>query len=363
MSDSQNLIETPDLSGAPNLKLLILRRCIRLYKIHASLGDLKRLILLDMDTCKRLESLPHNISWNALEIFILSGCSRLKKLPEVVTNILYLEELSLDEITITPLPVSVKHSTSLIKLDLRDCKNLSSLLNGCYSSMSLKIPNLSGCSKLDHLPENFGERKDLKQLYLCEIAVTVLPSSDVYLKNLRVLALSKNICMGLSSKSFLSRCMGLSFTSFISSCKGVFPKPLISGCTGLSLRFPLMQSRSLDPMGMGIGLCSLTKLGLSYCNIQTIPNFLGCLSYLEHLNLGGNNFVSLPESIIQLFNLTYLYLEGCTHLRMLPELPLNIKYIDARKCTSLETLPLRPESDFRPKFRRLNCDKLIKNQG
>ncbi|KAF3950589.1 hypothetical protein CMV_023682 [Castanea mollissima] len=48
---------------------------------------------------------------------------------------------------------------------------------------------------------------------------------------------------------------------------------------------------------------------------------------------------------------------------MLPKLPLNIGYIDATNCTSLETLSLRPESDFLPSFRLLNCDKLIKNQG
>ena len=112
-----------------------------------------------------------------------------------------------------------------------------------------------------------------------------------------------------------------------------------------------------------IGLCSLTELDLSYCNVQTIPNVLGCLSSLEYLNLRENNFVSLPESIIQLSNLRDLYMGGCTHLRMLPKLPLNIKYIDATKCTSLETLSLRPESDFQPNFRLLNCDKLIKNEG
>ena len=129
----------------------------------------------------------------------------------------------------------------------------------------------------------------------------------------------------------------------------------------------MQPRRCPSPMGMLehslIGLCSLTELDLSYCNVQTIPNALGCLSSLKHLYLMGNNFVCLPESIIQLSNLTSLFMGGCTHLRMLPKLPLNIKYIDATKCTSLETLSLRPEYDFRPDFRLLNCDKLIKNQG
>nr|POE77230.1 disease resistance protein rpp5 [Quercus suber] len=73
-SDSRNLIEIPDQSGAPNLKQLILRRCTGLYKIHASIGDLKRLIRLDLNGCKCLKSLPHKISLEALEFFDLGGC-------------------------------------------------------------------------------------------------------------------------------------------------------------------------------------------------------------------------------------------------------------------------------------------------
>ena len=143
------MIEIPDLSGVPNLKQLILQRCTRLYKIHASLGDLKRLTRLDLNGCKRLESLPHKINLEALETFIIDGCSRLKKFPEVVGNMSCLLVLSLNETAITGLPLSIEHLIGLINLYLRDCKNLSSLPNACYSSMSLKILTLSGYSKLD----------------------------------------------------------------------------------------------------------------------------------------------------------------------------------------------------------------------
>ena len=69
LSDSQKLIETPDFSGAPNLKHLILRRCTKLYKIHASLRNLKWLIQLDLNGCKCLEILPPKISLESLEVF------------------------------------------------------------------------------------------------------------------------------------------------------------------------------------------------------------------------------------------------------------------------------------------------------
>ncbi|XP_075648262.1 TMV resistance protein N-like [Castanea sativa] len=297
LSDSQYLIEIPDLSGAPKLKQLILRHCTRLYKIHTSLGDLKQLIRLDLNGCKCLESLPHKISLEALEIFDLGGCSRLKKFPEIVGNI---------------------------------------LLNACCCLTSLKILTLSGCSKLDELPENLGNIEVLEELDVSGTAITGLPLSVVHLKNLKILSLRG--CVGLSSKSF-----------------------------NKLLSFPLMQrKRSPDPMGILEclqGLWSLTKLDLSYCNIQTIPDVLGPLSSLEVLNLTGNNFVCLPESIIQLSNLRGLYLGRCNQLQMLPKLPLNMYFIDATGCTSLETLSLSPEYDFRPIIYLLNCVKLIYNQG
>ncbi|XP_075648254.1 disease resistance protein RUN1-like isoform X2 [Castanea sativa] len=61
LSDSQNLIKTLDFSRVPNLKQLILQRCIRLSKIHTSLGNLKWLIRLDLNGCKCLKSLPKNL--------------------------------------------------------------------------------------------------------------------------------------------------------------------------------------------------------------------------------------------------------------------------------------------------------------
>ena len=144
MSDSRNLIEIPDLSGAPNLKQLILRRCTKLYKIHASIGDLKRLIRLDLNGCKCLESLPHKINLEALEFFDLGSCSKLKKFLEIVKNMSCLSKLFLSETAIRDPSLLVEHSTSLIDLDLRDCKNLSSLPIAIYS---LTAQNLTNCQR------------------------------------------------------------------------------------------------------------------------------------------------------------------------------------------------------------------------
>ncbi|XP_065637067.1 disease resistance protein RUN1 [Quercus suber] len=65
LSDSQNLIKTLDFSGVPNLKQV--QCCIRLSKIHASLGNLKRLIRLDLNGCSALSAFHPRSTWNLLK--------------------------------------------------------------------------------------------------------------------------------------------------------------------------------------------------------------------------------------------------------------------------------------------------------
>ncbi|WJX50837.1 hypothetical protein P8452_37088 [Trifolium repens] len=64
----------------------------------------------------------------------------------------------------------------------------------------------------------------------------------------------------------------------------------------------------------------LTELDISFCRLSQIPDALGCLTWLERLNLRGNNFVILP-SLQNLSKLEYLNLEHCKQLTSLPELP------------------------------------------
>ena len=313
------------------MKKLILRGCTRLSNIHASLGNLKQLIQLDLNGCKSLRSLPNKIGLEALEIFDLGGCSRLKKFPEIVGNMSHLSKLYLNKTPIKDLPLAGEHVTGLIKLDLRDCKNLSHLPNAYCSSMSLKILTLSGCSKIGELPKNLRNLEGLEELDVSGTTIKMPPTSINLLKNLKVLSLHG--CEGLSPKSS---------NKLISFQQRSNPYPMV------------MLENSLS------GLCSLTQLDLSFCNLQSIPDYIGCLSYLSYLNLGGNNFVCLPK-IIQLSNLKILRLSFCTRPQSMPTLPLNMDYIFARN-TSLETLSIRPDDEFVPEINLVNCVKLIENQ-
>ncbi|KAK4378746.1 hypothetical protein RND71_000608 [Anisodus tanguticus] len=77
-SHSHFLKRTPDFSGLPHLKTLILKDCIKLVKIHESIGCLDGLVYLNLRDCKNLRKLPGSFcKLKSLEKLIISGCCRL----------------------------------------------------------------------------------------------------------------------------------------------------------------------------------------------------------------------------------------------------------------------------------------------
>jgi Leucine-rich repeat (LRR) protein len=200
----------------------------------------------------------------------------------------------------------------------------------------LKDVDISGCSKFERLPENLGNAESVEELDVSGTAIRHVPSSIGRLKNLKRLSLEG--CKGLSSSN-------KSWYELIP----FYSKPI-----------------SPDPVGLSplLGLCSLTRLNLSDCNLKAIPNDIGSLFSLEYLNLDGNKFVCLPESIGQLSNLKWMSMDNCTSLRSLSKLPSNIKAIRAKNCISLEMLPdlLKPNDSFKPNLFLENCFKLADNQ-
>lgn len=193
--------------------------------------------------------------------------------------------------------------------------------------------NLSGCSKIENLPENLGNMVSLSALRLRGTAVRELPSSIVLPKRLHGACFRG--CQWPSSSSA--------------------PMPTSQDVVGVLLR-------SLS--------CLLIKdLDFSDCNLSAIPNDIGCLSFLNALHLSGNDFISLPESISQLFRLTVLDLDGCKRLRSLPNLPSKVNVLSLNNCISLETLPELQNDRLRLNdfyfnslsFNCLNCFSLVDN--
>ncbi|KAH9725664.1 hypothetical protein KPL70_007964 [Citrus sinensis] len=170
------------------------------------------------------------------------------------------------------------------------------------------------CFKLENVPETLGQVESLEELDISGTAIRQPLSSIFLMKNLKEL-----------------------------SCRGCKGSP---SSASWFLRSPINLMRwSSDPVALSLpsslsGLCSLTKLDISDCDLGegAIPSSIGDLCSLEKLCLSRNSFVSLPASIYRLSNLQEIELEECKMLQTLPRLPASIQWILLDGCVSLETL-------------------------
>ena len=360
LSHSQHLTKTPDFSGAPNLKRLILEGCTSLVEVHPSIGFHKKLIFLNLDGCKNLKSFSSSIHMESLQILTLSGCFKLNKFPEVQGKMEHLPELSLEGTAIKGLPSSIENLSGLVSLNLTNCKKLASLPQSICELSSLRILDLCGCSELKELPYDLGSLQCLVKLKANGSGIQEVPPSINLLTNLQVLSLAG--CKGAKSKK---RTWVSSFSS------PTIPLGLPASLSGLSSLTKFFSSPTI-PLGLPAsfsGLSSLTKLNLSDCNLLwegVSPIDLTSLSSLVKLNLSRNNFIMVPTGLSGLSRLKILELTGCINLQSLPELPASIEWLTANDCTSLETFSCSlagyATTGFRSfNFQFSNCPRLMGN--
>ncbi|XP_040994597.1 disease resistance protein RUN1-like [Juglans microcarpa x Juglans regia] len=82
LSHSKNLIETPDLTGVPNLERIYLKGCRSLCEVHPSIGSLKRLKALELEKCSSLEKLPDLSSLERMT-YLSAGRTAITQMPSV----------------------------------------------------------------------------------------------------------------------------------------------------------------------------------------------------------------------------------------------------------------------------------------
>ncbi|GMP78124.1 hypothetical protein CsSME_00034176 [Camellia sinensis var. sinensis] len=226
-----------------------------------------------------------------------------------------LEELLLESCTsLMELHESIELLDKLFHLNLKDCTNLRYLPGSICKLKSVKHLNLTGCAKLEEFPKHLGHMESLTELLADGTAIKQLPFSIGLLKNLRLLSL-KGCNRQLTTKSWFS---------------------LISSWVLLRKNTDFIRSLPSSVLG----LCSLTKLDLSDCNLSEgdFPADLRSLSSLRVLDLGGNNFRSIPYGFSHLSKLEDLGLDNCKGLQSISNLPPNLLEVRAYGCTSLEKI-------------------------
>ncbi|TYG47777.1 hypothetical protein ES288_D11G368400v1 [Gossypium darwinii] len=232
-----------------------------------------------------------------LEALIMEGCTRLVDVHPSIRVLKMLKLLNLRDCTsLRSLPTRIGME-SLETLILSGCSSLVRFPEIDGKMEHLKTLDLSSCYKIKYLPVNLQQVEFLEELDLSETAITEPPSLIFQLENLKIL--SFNGCKGPSSKL----------------------RP------NMPLMLPSLSS-----------LSSLRELKLRDCNLREgdIPSDIFCLSSLTHLDLSGNNFLSIPASITRLPKLKLLMLSSCKELKSLPELLTSIARVCIDGCASLE---------------------------
>ncbi|XP_059665380.1 disease resistance-like protein DSC1 [Cornus florida] len=318
LSCCRYLKETPDLSSLPCLERLHLMECVNLVKVHLSSGVHSRLGRVRLDGCIKLSNLPRSIQWTNLVEFHLSGCVKLENFPEIQGDMDRLDRLYLGNSGINGLPSSFEHLSGLQVLDL------------------------TGCQKLKNVPNNiFCRMKRLHSLYMERVAMTQLPSSIEHLSKLGILYFSH------------------------------FQKQYTKHTKHFQMPFSFLGKRKRGNstylhLEMLSGLCNVTRLQLSNCNLseESFPNDISSLSFLKYLDVSENNFVHIPASFIQLRKLGWIDLEHCRSLRTLTSLPPSIRYVNAHGCESLERywIPSSEKSPDKRIFIFSECHKLVMDE-
>ncbi|KAH9679692.1 Disease resistance-like protein DSC1 [Citrus sinensis] len=206
LSYFKQLSRIPDLSLALNLEELNLAGCTSLFEIHSSIqhlnkleelpssiGNLSRLVTLDLRKCLRLKKVSSSLcNLKSLESLYLSGCLKLEKLPEEIGNLGSLKNMVANEIAISQVPSSISCLNRVELLSFAGCK-------GRPPQMGLKLPilfqsqileNLSliNCNIIE-LPESLGQLPSLKYLNLEENNFEKIPSNIKQVSKLSLLIL------------------------------------------------------------------------------------------------------------------------------------------------------------------------------
>ncbi|KAK9930161.1 hypothetical protein M0R45_027213 [Rubus argutus] len=105
LSHSHYLTQSPDISKLPNLKYFIMKDCRSLSEIHPSIGDAKRLAVVNLKDCQMVKDLPTSFyKLKFLETLVLSGCSRFENLVEDIGDMTSLTTLAVSGTAISQVP-------------------------------------------------------------------------------------------------------------------------------------------------------------------------------------------------------------------------------------------------------------------
>lgn len=289
LSGSKNLKEIPDLSLANNLEKLLLTDCSSLVAITSSIGHLHKLLVLDMSRCTKLEALPSGINLKSLDRLDLGGCLRLKKFPDISSNISRLD-LSRTMIEAFPYILQLENVKTLKMKEIKSRK----LWEGAQPLACLTTLDLSGSEKLQEVPNlSLAINMEWMNLGGCSSLVE-LPSSSI--QNLKKLAyLSMEDCTKLEALPTDVNLESLDCLNFAGCSRlKIFPK--ISS----SVYLLILDRTAIEEIPGWINTFHrLRCLRMKECkNLKCVPPFL-TMQQLKEIDLSGCRDIHVQDNGIK----------------------------------------------------------------
>eukprot|EP01018_Ginkgo_biloba_P035831 Gb_01035 [translate_table: standard] len=262
--------------------------------------------------------------------------SKLVEFPEAFVLPAFIEELDISKCK--ELPEGFAGLTSMRKLKLEGCTELTALPEELGSFRSLMSLSMNGCIKLTALPKTFGGLTSLKDLSLTQCkSLEGLPEDFSKLSSLEFLKIDG--CESLKTLSELSS--SLRFLNL----DGCFQLASLPEGFGSLRKLELLNlSGLIESLPEDFGnLCNLKELFLKTCALSKI-NGLGRLHSLEKLEIWHCERLSeLPTDLEQLSCLKRMVVSYCSGLKELLEgfHQLPLRELHLLKCSSLVSLPKR----------------------
>ncbi|KAB2613985.1 TMV resistance protein N-like [Pyrus ussuriensis x Pyrus communis] len=227
---------------------------------------------------------------------------------------------------------STKAFKKMRRLKFLELKNVK--LTGSYKHLSKELRSLYWNGfPLEAIPADFDQRNLVYMGLRYSKIVRVWEDSDLLPKKLKYLILGD--CHNLTELPDFSKLPHLE-ALFLSGCKGL--------CGGYHFLAQLKMIKVLE---------------FRDCNITdgAVLEIIGSLYSLRLLNLGGNGFNRLPI-LSGLSQLRFLFLNHCTNLQAIPDLPTSLIELHANYCTALEIMSDFSEMSKLGKLELKDCRKL-----
>lgn len=274
-----------------------------------SFGNLSKLKVLNLNE-NSLESLPESFgNLPNLDTLIIAedGEEMPRLLPESFAYLPNLRVLKAAGDGLERLPKEIRQLPKLEEIDIRveDEQGVAAFYELCHIP-TLKVLKIS---RVNTVPREIGNLKNLKELHLSSSDIYRLPQEISKLQHLEKLVL-ENADFDVFPEAIRLLGKQLKFLSIKENEQYLTLPEWLGELTALE-ELCLQYNREGVALPASLSkLKNLKKLDLSWNNLLELPEVVTELSNLEELDLGGNELGSLPQSFEKLQQLKKLDIGG-----------------------------------------------------